>query len=43
VDGEQSIDTVALGWSGQHVYVRIADARRRTRAIWLDDADFTHR
>jgi hypothetical protein len=43
LDGEERIDTVALGWNGQHVYVRMADARCRTRAIWLDAADVTRR
>jgi hypothetical protein len=42
-DGEERIDTVALGWSGRNVYVRIADARCRTTAVWLDAADVTRR
>ena len=38
-DGEEHIDTVALGWTGQAVYVRLTDPRCRTNAIWLDGAD----
>jgi hypothetical protein len=43
VDGEEQLETVALGWSGQHVYVRIADARFQNRAIWPDAADVKRR
>ena len=43
VDGEEQIDTVAMGWSGQAVYVRLADPRCRTNAIWLDGADVKRR
>ena len=43
VDGEEHIDTVALGWTGQAVYVCIADARCRTNAICLDGADVRRR
>jgi hypothetical protein len=43
VDGEEHVDTVALGWTGQAVYVRLADARCRTNAIWLDGADVRRR
>ena len=43
VDGEEHIDTVALGWSDQAVYVRLADPRCRTNAIWLDGADVKRR
>jgi hypothetical protein len=39
VDGEEHIDTEAVGWTGQAVYVRVADPRCRTNAIWLDGAD----
>jgi hypothetical protein len=42
-DGEEHIETVALGWTGQAVYVRLADARCRTKAIWLDGADVQRR
>jgi hypothetical protein len=24
-DGEEHIDTVALGWTGQHAYIRLPD------------------
>jgi hypothetical protein len=43
VDGEEHIDTEALGWTGQAVYVRLADPRCRTNAIWLDGADVQRR
>jgi hypothetical protein len=43
VDGEEHIDTVAIGWTGQAVYVRLADPRCRTNAIWLDGADVERR
>jgi hypothetical protein len=42
-DGEEHVDTVALGWTGQAVYVRLADPRCRTNAIWLDGADVQRR
>ncbi len=38
VDGEERVDTEALGWTGQAVYVRVADPRCRSNAIWLDGA-----
>jgi hypothetical protein len=34
---------VALGWTGKAVYVRLADPRCRTNAIWLDGADVQRR
>jgi hypothetical protein len=43
VDGEEHIDTVALGWTGQAVYVRLVDRRCQTNAIWLDGADVQRR
>jgi hypothetical protein len=43
VDGEEHIDTEAIGWTGQAVYVRLADPRCRTNAIWLDGADVRRR
>jgi hypothetical protein len=43
VDGEEHIDTVALGWTGQAVDVRLADPRCRTSSIWLDGADVKRR
>jgi hypothetical protein len=39
MDGEEDVDTVALGWTSQAVYVRLAHPRCRTNAIWLDGAD----
>ena len=38
VDGEERVDTEALGWTGQAVYVRVADPRCQSNAIWLDGA-----
>ena len=38
VDGEEHVDTEALGWTGQAVYVRVADPRCQSNAIWLDGA-----
>jgi hypothetical protein len=43
VDGEEHVDTVVLGWTGQAVYVRLADPRCRTNAIWLDGCDVKRR
>ena len=43
VDGEEHVNTVALGWTGQAVYVRLADPRCRSNAIWLDGADVKRR
>ena len=40
-DGEEHIDTVALGWTGRDVYVRKTDTRYRLRVVWLDAADVT--
>jgi hypothetical protein len=40
-DGEQFIETVAAGWSGQNVYVRLPDRRYRLTSVWLDAADVT--
>jgi hypothetical protein len=42
-DGEEYIDTVAAGWSGQPVYVRVPDRRCRLTSVWLDAADVTRR
>jgi hypothetical protein len=36
-DGEEHLDTVALGWTGRDVL------RYRLRAVWLDAADVTRR
>jgi hypothetical protein len=38
-DGEEHIDTRALGWTGRDVYVRMSDRRYRLTACWLDAAD----
>jgi hypothetical protein len=43
VDGEELVQTTALVWSGQAVYVRLADPRCRTNAVWLDGADVQRR
>ena len=42
-DGEEHIETVALGWTGRDVYVRMSDTRYQLRAVWLDAADVTRR
>jgi hypothetical protein len=42
-DGEEYLDTVALGWTGCDVYVRMTDTRYHLRAVWLDVADVTRR
>jgi hypothetical protein len=42
-DGEEYLDTVALGWTGRNVYVRMKDPRYRLRAVWLDAADVKRR
>jgi hypothetical protein len=36
-DGEEYVETVALGWSGR--YVRMSEPRYQLRAVWLDAAD----
>ena len=42
-DGEEHIDTVAAGWSGQNVYVRVPDPRYRLTSVWLNAADVRRR
>ncbi|HET6918900.1 MAG TPA: hypothetical protein VFI46_05455 [Jiangellaceae bacterium] len=42
-DGEEHIETVALGWAGSDVYVRMPDTRYRFAAVWLDASDVTRR
>jgi hypothetical protein len=42
-DGEELVQTTALGWTGQAVHVRLADPRCRTNAIGLDGADVPRR
>jgi hypothetical protein len=42
-DGEEYIDTVAAGWSGQNVYVRLPDPRYRLTSVWLNAADVRRR
>jgi hypothetical protein len=42
-DGEEHIETVALGWTGQHAYIRLPDPRYRFTAVWLNAADVTRR
>jgi hypothetical protein len=39
----EHIDTVALGWTGRDVYVRVPDQRYRLTSVWLDAADVTRR
>jgi hypothetical protein len=38
-DGKEQFQTVALGWTGRNVYVRITDPRYRLSATWLDATD----
>jgi hypothetical protein len=42
-DGEEFVETVAAGWSGQNVYVRLPDRRYRLTSVWLDAADVKRR
>lgn len=42
-DGEEYLETVALGWTGRNVYVRMPGPRYRFTAVWLDAADVTRR
>jgi hypothetical protein len=42
-DGEEYIETEAIGWSGQNVYVRLPNRRYRLTSVWLDAADVTRR
>jgi hypothetical protein len=42
-DGEEFIETVAAGWSGQNVYVRLPDRRYRLTSVWLDAMDVRRR
>ena len=42
-DGEEHIETVALGWIGQHAHIRRPDPRYRFTAVWLDASDFQRR
>jgi hypothetical protein len=37
-DGEEHLETVALGWTGRDVYVPMTDRRYQLRAVWLDAA-----
>jgi hypothetical protein len=38
-DGEEHVETVALGWTGRDVYVRLPDTRYHFTAVWLEAAD----
>ncbi|HEY9377527.1 MAG TPA: hypothetical protein VIQ02_10580 [Jiangellaceae bacterium] len=40
---EERVETVALGWTGQDVYVWMSDTRYQLGAVWLDAADVTRR
>jgi hypothetical protein len=42
-DGEEQFETVALGWTGRDVYVRMPDRCYRFTAVWLDAADVRRR
>jgi hypothetical protein len=38
-DGEERLETEALGWTDRRVYVRLPDNRWRFTSIWLDASD----
>lgn len=42
-DGEEHIDTVALGWSGRLVYVQLLNRRNATKCVWLRAEDVRRR
>ncbi len=42
-EGEEHIDTVALGWTGRNVYVRMKDTGYQFTACWLDASDLERR
>ena len=42
-DGEEHIETEALGWSNGDAYVRLPDSRWRFTAVWLDASDVKRR
>jgi hypothetical protein len=42
-DGEEYVETVALGWSGQDVYARMPDPRYQFTAVWLNAEDVKRR
>jgi hypothetical protein len=42
-DGVEHVDTVALGWSGHLVRVRLTDPRWRVTALWVDGSDVRRR
>ena len=42
-DGEEHLETEALGWTGRDVYVRMPDTRYQFTAVWLNVADVTRR
>jgi hypothetical protein len=42
-DGEEYIDTVAAGWGGRLIYVRVPDRRYLLTSVWLAAADVKRR
>ena len=42
-DGEERVQSVALGWTGRDVYARMSDRRYRFTAVWLDAGDVSRR
>jgi hypothetical protein len=42
-DGEEYMETEAVGWSGQLVAVRVSDRRYRLTSVWLNAADVARR
>jgi hypothetical protein len=35
-DGQEHLETVALGWTGRRAYIRLPDPRYRFTAVWLN-------
>jgi hypothetical protein len=42
-DGEEYVETEALGWTDRRVYVRLPDSRWRFTSIWLRVEDVRRR
>jgi len=42
-DGEEQLETEALGWSSGDAYVRLPDSRWRFTSVWLRAENVTRR
>ena len=42
-DGEEHVETEAIGWTGYDVFVRMPGTRYQFTACWLDAVDVTRR